>query len=143
MKRYFAICLLGLLAIGLSTNDILAHGKKFVPPDSYITLSFFLNPNSIGYRHLVSRNLYLTGNLDYRRSKNNLTLQAGTAYMIPKRIVIFRFYGGGGMEYSRNQGYMYPYVLLGTKLWILHFDVVHTLRKENDPRYRLGFMFSF
>lgn len=143
MRRYLMIGFLGLLVLVFCTTDASARSKKFQPPEHYISLSFFLNPWNIGYKHLVFRNMYLTGNLDYLSSHSDLVLQAGTVYMIPRKILIFRFFAGGGLEFSRNHGFRYPYVMISTKLWILHFDIVHPLKNKSNPEYRLGFIFSF
>lgn len=143
MKRYLMISSLALLIMGLCATDVFAGHKKFKTPEHYVTFSFFIHPCSIGYKHLVLRNLYLTGNLDYCSSDEELLLQTGAAYMIPRKIIIFRFFGGGGIEFSRNNGYMHPYVMVGTKLWIIHFDIVHPLRQNREPGYRFGFIFSF
>lgn len=143
MRKYLTIGLLGLLVMGFSASDVFAHTKKFEPPENLITFSFFINPLRVGYKHLISRNVYLTGNIDYIGDRTDLIFQAGAAYMIPRKILIFRLYGGGGLEFSRNKSYMYPYVMVGTKLWIFHFDISHPLRKHRTPEYRFGFIFSF
>ena len=143
MKKYLTASFVGLLVMGFCVTDVFSGRKKFEPPEHYVTFSFFINPWNVGYKHLLARNLYLTGNLDYVGSRSDLILQAGAAYMIPRKILIFRFFGGGGLEFSRNDGYMYPYVMIGTKLWVFHFDIVHPLRRNIEPGYRLGFIFSF
>lgn len=143
MKRYLMINLLALLVMGLCATDVYAGQKKFKTADHYVSFSFFIHPWSVGYKHLVYRNVYLTGNLDYHSSETDLLLQTGAAYMIPRKILIFRFYGGGGIEFSRNNGYMYPYFMVGTKLWIFHFDIVHPLQRNREPAYRFGLIFSF
>jgi len=142
MKKCLTTSLLGLMVMGFCATDVLARTKKFESPDHYFTLSFFINPWSVGYKHRISPNMYLTGNLDYLGHREDLTFQAGAAYMVPRKFLIFRFFGGGGLEYSRNNGYMYPYLMVGTKLWIFHFDIVHPLMRNSKPGYRFGFIFS-
>jgi hypothetical protein len=144
MKKCMKISLLGMLILLLAVPGAFARGKKFRPAENYLNLSLFVfYPCSIGYKHLAIRNIYLTGNLDYDSDESDLLLQAGAAYMIPRKFAIFRFYGGGGMEFSRNNGYLYPYVMAGTNFWVFFTEIVHPLRNNKSPGYRLGFSLSF
>ncbi|MBN1222555.1 MAG: hypothetical protein JXB23_04870 [Candidatus Aminicenantes bacterium] len=143
MKRYPVIILLALWIMGFIAQDALAYSRKSKFPDNYLNFSFFITPMSIGLKHQVAKNVYFTGNMDYDKSDENLIFQGGAAYMIPRKIVIFHLYGGTGLEYTRNSSQIYPYFMVGTKLWIIHFDIVHPLLKGANPGYRLGFMFSF
>jgi hypothetical protein len=143
MKKYVAVGLLGFFIAALSSADASVHQNRYRTPENYLTFSFFLRPLSVGYKHLTFPNVYLTGNLDYVRSDSDLYLQAGAAYMIPRKILIFRLFGGGGLEFSRNRGYLYPYVTIGTNVWILNWEIVHPLRSHESPKYRFGFSFSF
>ncbi len=143
MEKYLTISLMGLLVLGFCATDVGAHTKKFEPPDNYMTFSFVINPLSLGYKHRMAQNTYFTGNMDYIGRDTELILQVGAAYMFPRKFLIFRFFGGGGIEYSRNNSSVYPYIMAGTKLWIFHFDIVHTLQRNSSPGYRLGFIYSF
>jgi len=143
MKKYLIIIFLWLLLVGIFAIDGMAHSKKTNNPDNYLSFSFFITPLSVGLKHQLSKSIFLTGNMDYIGHDQNLIFQGGLAYMIPRKIWIFRFYGGGGIEYSRNDYQTAPYVMVGTKLWIVHFDIVHLLWRGTTPAYRLGFMFSF
>jgi len=143
MKKFLVICLMGILILAFCPMDVAAKNRKLEPRNNYVTFSFFITPLSVGLKHQLSRNVYLTGNMDYIGNDENLIFQGGLAYMIPPKILLFRFYGGGGIEYSRNDYRTAPYVMVGTKLWILHFDIVHPLWRGATPAYRLGFMFSF
>jgi len=144
MKKYLIISILGLFLLAFWAPDVMAPVKKFQAPDHYLNLSFFVfHPLSVGYKHLIGRNFYLTGNLDYVSSDTDLLVQAGAAYMIPAKILFFRFYGGSGMEVTRNHGYTYPYLMVGTNFWILYTEVVHPLQNNKEPNYRFGFSISF
>ncbi len=143
MKKYFVAGLLGFFLVGLASANDSVHQSRYRTPENFLTFSFFFHPLSVGYKHLTFSNVYLTTNLDYLRSESDLRLQAGAAYMIPRKIFIFRLYGGGGLEYSRNHGYMYPYIMIGTNFWILNWDIIHPLRSHESPEYRFGFSFSF
>ena len=133
MKKYSIIIFLWFLLMGVFAVDSMAHSKKTGNP----------SPFSVGLKHQLTKSIYVTGNMDYIGHDQNLIFQGGLAYMIPRKILIFRFYGGGGIEYSRNDYRADPYIMVGTKLWIIHFDMVHLLRQGATPGYRLGFMFSF
>jgi hypothetical protein len=117
--------------------------RSYQAPDNFVTFSFFIHPISLGYQHRLTGNLFLTGNMDYVNSESDLLFQAGAAYMIPRKILFFRFYGGGGIEMSRNHGYMYPYVMAGTKFLFLYAEIVHPMQSKSSPNYRFGFSFSF
>ena len=143
MEKYLTISLMSLLVLVFCATDVTAHTKKFEPSDNYMTFSFFINPFSLGYKHRMAQNTYFTGNMDYIGRDTELRLQVGAAYMFPKKFLIFRYFGGGGIEYSRNNSSVYPYLMAGTKLWIFHFDIVHTLQRNSRPDYRLGFIYSF
>jgi hypothetical protein len=144
MKKYLIIVLSGFCLLAFCVSDAFAHGKRFHSPEHYLNLSLFVfHPASLGYKHLLAQNIYLTGNLDYIRSEEDLLFQAGAAYMIPAKILFFRFYGGGGMEFSRNRGYLYPYVMAGTNFWFLFTEAAYPLRSNEEPLYRFGFSISF
>lgn len=136
--------MLMIAIIAFSASDAIAGKRRSRAPDHYINVSLFLfHPWSVGYKHCITRNVYLTGNMDYIDSDRDLLFQMGAAYMIPTKFLIFRFYGGGGMEFSRNHGDMYPYVVVGTNFWILFTELVHPMQSGRDPGYRFGFSFSF
>jgi hypothetical protein len=81
--------------------------------------------------------------MDYVSSASDLEFQTGALYIIPKKILIFQFYGGAGLQFSRNTGYQYPYINLGTRFLFLFSEVIHPLRHGTQPRYRFGLSFSF
>lgn len=143
MKRLFVIIFLGASIIMASSSGIIAKTHKSSSPKNYLTFSFFLRPASLGYKHHLFDNLYATGNLDYRSSTKDLEFQVGAAYFIPRKILIFRLYGGGGYQFSRNKGYQYPYVSIGTQFFFLFSEIIHPLRGGMDPQGRFGFFFKF
>ena len=146
MKRYFTVGLIGALVFAFCSAGAFAKHRgqrSYHPPNNFVTFSFFINPASVGYQHRLSGNLFLTGNMDYVSSDSDLLFRAGAAYMLPRKILIFRPYGGGGIEMSRNHGYMYPYAMVGTKFLFLYAEVVHPLQSHSTPCYRFGFSFSF
>jgi hypothetical protein len=146
MKKYLTIGLMVLLVFSFSAMDTFAkhrRSRSYQAPDNFVTFSFFISPVSVGYKHRLSGNLFLTGNMDYVSSESDLLFQAGAAYMLPRKILFFRLYGGGGIEMSRNHGYLYPYVVAGTKFLFLYAEIIHPMQSHSTPNYRLGFSFSF
>jgi hypothetical protein len=146
MKKYLMLGLMGLMIFAFCTTDTFAkhrRPKSYHTPGNFVTFSFFIHPISLGYKHRLTGNLFLTGNMDYVRSDSDLLFQGGAAYMLPRKILFFRLYGGGGIEMSRNHGYMYPYVMAGTKFFFLYAEIIHPLQNHSTPEYRFGFSFSF
>ena len=146
MKKYLTICLMGFLVLSLCAMDTFAEHRRsrsYRSPDNFVTFSFFIHPISLGYQHRLTGNFFLTGNMDYVSSESDLLFQAGAAYMLPRKILFFWLYGGGGIEMSRNHGYMYPYVMAGTKFLFMYAEIVHPMQSHSTPNYRFGFSFSF
>ncbi len=132
--------LAGLLLLILMGGILSAKERT---PKGYLNFSFFINPLDIGYQHRLVDNLYATANLDYQGSDSDLKFRTGAVYSIPRKIIIFRFYGGGGFQYSRNQGYQYPYLAVGTRFLFLFSEILHPIESHATPEYRLGFSVKF
>lgn len=144
MKKLFSISMLGVLIILISTSGLFARSNYRDPaPRNFITFSWFLKPASLGLKHRLFSNVYAAGNLDYRDSTNDLEFQAGAVYLIPRKIIIFRLYAGGGYQFSRNEGYQYPYVTVGTNFIFLFSEVIYPMESGMDPKYRFGLSFKF
>jgi len=140
------IVLVGMLALGLiilTTAEIQANSGRYTQSSSYLNLGIFQHPKGVGLKQRLFRNIYASGHLDYVSSTNDLELQAGALYMIPQKFWIFQFYGGAGFQFSRNTGYQYPYLNLGTRFWFLFSEVIHPLESQAKPEYRFGLSFRF
>lgn len=144
MKKMLSISLLGVLIFLICASGAFArsHHRNY-SPKNYLTFSWFLKPASLGLKHRLFSNVYATGNLDYRNSSNDLEFQAGAVYLIPRKIIIFRLYAGGGYQFSRNEGYQYPYVTVGTNFIFLFSEIIYPMRNGMDSKYRFGFSFKF
>lgn len=140
MKKIAVMCSIGLLILVLVGSTVSAKART---PNGYLNFSFFINPLDIGYQHRVVDNLYGTANLDYRGSDSDLIFRTGAVYSIPRKIIIFRFYAGGGLQYSRNIGYQYPYLTVGTRYLFLFSEIIHPIESHATPEYRLGFSIKF
>jgi len=143
MKKITLTIMLVALVIFFSASGVLAESSRRHNPENFLNISFFINPFGIGCMHHVSDNFYATGHMDYRSSTSDLEFQAGAAYLIPKKIFIFRFYGGAGFQLSRNDGYQYPYLSVGSKFWVLLWEIIHPLKSHEKPQYRFGFSLKF
>ena len=132
-----------LLLAGVCIDDALASSDKNLPADNYVTFSFVIHPVSVGYKRQVAPCFFFTGNVDYEGSDGDLYFQAGGVYMLPHKFWIFRLYGGGGWQFSRNYGYQFPYLTLGSRVWIFSWEVVYPLERGEDPGYRFGFSIAF
>lgn len=143
MKKSLLTGVLVVVLIFLGLTEIQAHGHKWSSSSSYLSLSVFKHPKGVGLKHRLFRNIYASGHLDYLSASNDLEFQTGALYMIPKQILIFQFYGGAGVQFSRNTGYQYPYLTLGTRFLFFFSEVIHPLERNTDPRYRFGLSFSF
>jgi hypothetical protein len=115
--------------------------RQFENLDSHYLSFSALTPFGLGYKHNLGRNFFLVTDLDY--AKQDLRLRAGAAYFFPFKLLIFRFYSGGGFQYSRNEGYDYPYLTIGMRFFVCYFEIIHPWEKEQKPEFRLGLSFGF
>lgn len=140
MKRLIALSFVMIMLFLAASAPLSARHRE---SDTYLTLSFFINPFHVGVKHKIFDNVYAVGNMDYVRSRSDLEFQVGAVYMIPRKILIFRFYVGPGFQISRNESFQYPFVTVGTKVWILFWEMNHPLRERLSPQYRFGMAFRF
>jgi len=112
-------------------------------PGSFVNLYLLKGNVAAGLKLQLFWNIYATGNVQYLDSADDLEFQAGAIYLFPHKILFFRLYGGGGVQMSRNEGYQYPYVVLGTDFLLFFSEVIHPLSKGMQPKFRAGFSFHF
>jgi hypothetical protein len=143
MKKLYLIIILILLATLLSSNELIARSHRSYPAQNYLNFSWFLRPTSLGVKTRLFSNVYATGNLDYRKSIDDLELQAGAVYMFPVKILIFKLYAGGGYQFSRNEGFQDPYANVGTNFWVFFTEAVYPIDSLTDPKYRFGLSIKF
>jgi len=143
MKKPFSIIILILLATLLSSNELSARPHRIYPVQNYLNFSWFLRPASLGIKTRMFNNVYATGNLDYRKSIDDLELQAGAVYMFPVKILIFKLYAGGGYQFSKNEGFQYPYATVGTNFWVFFTEAIYPLESRTDSKYRFGLSIKF
>jgi hypothetical protein len=143
MKKQLSAIVLGILIILLSASGVLAKPHREYPARNYLNFSWFLKPTSLGLKARLFSNVYATGNMDYRESVDDLEFQAGAVVLFPAKILIFRLYAGGGYQFSRNDGYQYPYVTVGTNFLFLFSEVIYPMEAATDPKYRFGLSIKF
>lgn len=144
MKRLLSIVTLSFLIFFSVSNGILAKSHDYkTTPKNFITFSWFLKPASLGLKHRLFSTIYITGNIDYRSTANDLEFQTGAVYLIPREFLIFRLYAGGGYQFSRNEGYQYPYLTVGTNFIFFFSEAVYPMESGLSPKYRFGLSFKF
>ncbi len=143
MRKLFSINILMILIISISSSEILANSPRDSLSRNYLTFSWFFKPASLGTKLRIANNVYATGNIDYRDSTKDLEFQAGAVYLFPAKILIFKLYAGGGYQFSRNEGFQYPYISVGTNFLVLFSDILYPMKSGLDPKYRAGFSIKF
>lgn len=143
MRKLFSISILMVLIISISSTEILAKPQNNSSSKNYLTFSWFFKPASLGAKFLIAKNVYATGNIDYRDSTEDLELQGGAVYFFPAKFLIFKLYAGGGYQFSRNEGFQYPYVSVGTNFLFLFTEIVYPMKNGLDTKYRGGFSIKF
>ena len=112
-------------------------------PRMFLHLYEVEEATAVGLKGRLADNLYGTLNIEYHPAANDLELRTGVAYLLPYRVLFFDFYGGIGLEFSRNEGYRHPYLMLGTDYLFFFSEVVYPLEEQEGPKYRGGFSFKF
>jgi len=143
MKKIFLISIMMVFIISISSNEIFAKSHRDSLSKNYLTFSWFFKPASLGAKLRIANNMYATGNIDYRDSTKDLEFQGGAVYLFPPKILIFKLYAGGGYQFSRNEGFQYPYISVGTNFLFLFSEVVYPMKSGLDPKYRAGFSIKF
>jgi len=143
MRKLFLISILMVLIISIGSTEILANSPRDSSSKNYLTFSWFFKPASLGTKLRIANNVYATGNIDHRDSTKDLEFQAGAVYLFPPKILIFKLYAGGGYQFSRNEGFQYPYISVGTNFLFLFSEILYPMKSGLDPRYRAGFSIKF
>jgi hypothetical protein len=143
MKKAMIAGFVIVLLLLVSSVDLFGHKRRSRPANHYLTFTFVVNPSGLGYKHHLAKNLYFMGDLDYRHDRADLLFRTGGAYFFPVKILLFHFYGGGGAQFSRNTGYQFPYVVVGTHFLFFYTEMIHAIESRATPEYRFGFSVKF
>lgn len=142
MKKILIIIILFIVLMFATQMILLAHHQNRAPASF---LNIYKNDGIIaaGLKQHVFNQIYATTNIQYLDSASDLEFQAGAAYLFPYKILFFRLYGGTGLQMSRNEGFQYPYIVMGTDFLIFFSEVIHPLSSHMEPKFRAGFSFHF
>ena len=143
MKKIILIGMLVVPIFLLSSTALSAKDNWKPASKNYLTITCLINPAGLGIKHHIFDNVYAAGSLQYQSSVSDLEFQTGAVYLIPRKVIIFTFYGGAGLQFSRNEGYQYPYVAVGTNFLFFFSEIIHPLKSEMSPEYRFGLSFKF
>ncbi len=88
----------------------------------------------------INDNLLATANLEYGENKG-AEIKSGLVYRIPD-IVIFDFYGGGGIGVDSKDRNLNPYVVLGSDFLFFFQEARYCLRNDELKSIN-GFSFEF
>lgn len=88
----------------------------------------------------INDNLLATANLEYGENKG-AEIKTGLVYRIPD-IVIFDFYGGGGIGVDSKDRNLNPYVTLGSDFLFFFQEARYCLRNDELKSVN-GFSFEF
>lgn len=127
--------------------------KEIPLPDGFLQLYLVKNSFAAGIKHRLWQRIYTAANVEYREDDRDLLFQTGAVYTYPYEMVFlkidgrkilyldFYFYGGGGAQFSRNNGYHYPYIILGLHSMFLYAETVYPWSDEK-PVLRTGLSFK-
>ena len=157
MKKFFSSILVLVLICTASVQALAADFLKdaHILPESFLNLYWIDRSFSMGIKQSIFKPVYATANMEFAQADADLRFQLGAAYVLPKELVVLRikeekiiyfnlyFYGGGGCQFSRNEGYQYPYLLLGTNYLFFFAESVYPLADRIEPQFRSGFSIKF
>jgi hypothetical protein len=143
MKKAFLILIIITLLMLLTQLTLFARHRHSSRPSSFINLYNIEDHVAAGLKQRVIDNIYGTANIQYRDSESELEFQLGGMYLLPYKVLFFRFYGGSGLQVARNTGFQYPYLVLGTDFFIFFSETIYPLKEKAEPKLRGGFSFRF
>lgn len=76
------------------------------------------------------------------QSGDDLLLFSGYKYLIAKRLAIFNFHVGGNLVLSRNDGFRYPYIMMGTDFLFMYMGFDIPTSRNNPFAFYFGFKFE-
>lgn len=159
MNRYLRLLFLAAFLIILTAPAVAAsdffYKDNSILPETFINIYHIERQTSFGLKQNIWNNMYTIGNFEYRSTDTDLLFQGGAVYILPQKFVLLRIngddvlsfnlylLGGGGLQFSRNKGYHYPYLLLGINYLLFFSESVYPLSESGEPYYRSGFSFYF
>jgi hypothetical protein len=145
MKKAFIIILIAvttILAVWVAALGYSGAPRTWTP-GSFINLYAIDGHIAAGLKERLFGRFYAQANVQYQETSADLEMQAGLSYLLPVKVLFFRFYGGTGFQFSRNRGYQYPYLSMGTDFLFFFSEVIYPMRTGLSPQVRGGFSFHF
>lgn len=147
MKKSYQISLfflVALLLIGATPTLVSADtGQKKYHPSGFLQLYETETNLSCALKFHLWSNIYAGTNIEYYSSINDMKLHLGVVYLLPHEFLFFRFYGGGGYQYSRRNGAEFSYLVLGSHFLFLFSEVLYPWEIEAEPLVRFGLSFKY
>lgn len=151
MYKKTMVFLLVLASLVFMSFPALALGQSAESPDKDFShpvklYALDLYGNGFGLKEVLGYGepgWYLTFNAQ-GTSMDSLRMQAGVIYRIPESFLVWRFYGGGGLEYRHDGQTVAPYVVGGSELLSFLFaEHGFTLTGNGEQFTRGGFRLRF
>ena len=147
MKKSYRLSMVLLVALLLIGGTPLlasaATGQKKASPNGFLQLYETEANLSCALKFRLWSSLYAGTNIEYYSSAQDMKLHLGAVWFLPHEFLFFRFYGGGGYQYSRRNGTDFSYLVLGSHFLFLFSEVLYPWEIETEPLMRFGFSFKY
>lgn len=126
-------------------------GEKI--PNTFLNIYQMDNTTAVGLKQKISNRFFLTSDIEYVASSNDLEFQMGATYFIPYKVDLGVFfdqwwtfniylYPGAGVQYFRNTGEKSGYLVLGVNYLIFFSESIYPFAPGKKPELRTGLSFS-
>lgn len=148
MKKHRWILLLFfliVLSLGLTPAGVSARESREQEdyPSGFLQLYKTEKNLASSLKLRLWRGLYAGANIEYYASCRDTKLHLAGLYLLPHEFLFFRFYGGAGYQFSRNNDGDFPYLVIGSHFIFLFSEVLYPWEDEAAPLVRFGFSFDF
>jgi hypothetical protein len=147
MNRYNRVLLFSLLAlifICITPTLVTAEAvSKSGSPSGFLQLYKTEDNLSCALKFRLLSDLYGGTNIEYFASDLDTKIHLGAVYLLPHEFLFFRFYGGVGYQFSRNNGGEFSYLVLGSHYLFLFSEVLYPWEIEEEPLVRFGLSFKY
>ncbi|NLY90264.1 MAG: DUF4097 domain-containing protein [Firmicutes bacterium] len=124
-------------------DELKSHRPPASPPAAILNLYCYEKMLTPGLKFRLGADVYATGNIEYSYRERDLTLQLGAVYLFPYDSRFLSFYGGGGAQFSTEQGFQCPYIVVGANFFFLFYELVYPWEINMSPRTRFGLKIDF
>lgn len=147
MRRFARVLLFTLVIfifIGITPTLVFAEAAyKSWSPSGF--LQFYETEDNLAcaLKFRLLGEVYGGTNIEYFVSDLDTKIHLGAVYLLPHEFLFFRFYGGAGYQYSRNNGGEFSYLVLGSHYLFLFSEVLYPWEIEKEPLIRFGLSFKY